>query len=728
VRLDRVVALKMILAGSHAGPEDLRRFRIEAEAAARLQHPNIIQVYEVGEHQGLPFLSLEYCPGGSLDRKLRGQAPAQEAGGILDVLARAMQAAQQRGLIRSDVKPADVLKADESTPLAAAEAAALVETLARAMHAAHAKGVLHRDLKPANVLLAEDGTPKITDFGLARKVDDVRKTASGAVLGTPSYMAPEQASGKTDELGPATDVWALGAILYECLTGRPPFRAPTSLDTLLQVMGDEPVSLRQLRPEVPPDLETICHKCLQKEPARRYTSALDLAEDLARFRVGEAIAARPVGWWGRTRRWCRRNSATVALATGSLLLLLLGTLAAALYGVYAGINADEADVRAKAALGEARAAREAEWRAREAESQARREARASRQREYDAYMQLAQSAWQNNQMPRFFDCLERQKPIAEQEDLRSFEWHYWKNRQSRPPRVLRGHTGAVRCVAFSPNAQYLASAGSDGAIKVWEADKPLVFRTLEGHLAEVTSLAFGPDGQRLTSLSIDGTLRIWALRDAGSSLVLRTPPNAPGSGALSPSGQRLASVGANHGVLVWDLDRAGQTVFVLRGHTDHVRSIAFTGDGQRLASASDDGTVRVWDVAAGQEIANLSGHQGGALRVACSSDGKRIAVGTAGPQGSVKIWDATTGQALFTLKGHEGDINALAFSPNGKRLASGSADRTVKVWDMATGQELLSLKDGDAAITSVAFSPNGGRLAAANTEGVVRVWDGTPAP
>jgi hypothetical protein len=286
-RLGRVVALKMILSGAHAGADDLARFRTEAEAIARLQHPHIVQIYEVGEHGGLPYFSLEFCPGGSLAQKLAG------------------------------------------TPLPPREAAVLVETLARAMQAAHDKGVIHRDLKPANVLLAEDGTPKVTDFGLAKKLDEAGRTASGAVMGTPSYMAPEQAGGRSKELGPACDVYALGALLYECLTGRPPFQAPTHLDTLLQVVSDDPVRVRALQPKVPRDLETICLKCLRKEPGKRYGSASALAEDLRRFLADEPIRARRVSWLERVWKSIRRRPAfflllLVALPGGFIPLGLMG--------------------------------------------------------------------------------------------------------------------------------------------------------------------------------------------------------------------------------------------------------------------------------------------------------------------------------------------------------------------------------------------------------------------
>jgi formylglycine-generating enzyme required for sulfatase activity len=279
VRAGRLVALKMILSGAHANPAELSRFLSEAEAIARLQHPNIVQVFEVGEHQGVPYFSLEYCPHGSLDRALR------------------------------------------ATPLAPGEAAALVEKLARAMDAAHQKGLIHRDLKPANVLLADDGTPKITDFGLAKKADGAGQTASGTILGTPSYMAPEQAD-NCKQVGPAADVYSLGAILYECLTGRPPFRAEAPLDTILQVLNNEPVPPRQLQSKAPRDLDTICLHCLEKAPGKRYPSAWELAEDLRRFRSGEPIRARTVGSAERAWRWCRRNPAVTSVV-GSVLGLLV---------------------------------------------------------------------------------------------------------------------------------------------------------------------------------------------------------------------------------------------------------------------------------------------------------------------------------------------------------------------------------------------------------------------
>jgi formylglycine-generating enzyme required for sulfatase activity len=284
LKANRLVALKMIRAIEHATPQDRLRFQIETEAVARLQHPHIVQLYEVGEVRGQPFFSLEFCDGGTLTEE------------------------------------------QKKKPLSPREAAELMETLARAMHYAHLRGVVHRDLKPGNVLLAgAERLPKITDFGLAKRIDAEARdvSQSGAIMGTASYMAPEQAAGKVRDTGPAADVYALGALLYECLAGRPPFEGPQHV-ILVNVLNDEPVPPSRLAPKVPRDLETICLKCLAKEPARRYASAEELADDLRRFQAGEPIRARPVGAVERTVKWVRRHAAVAALALAVLLVTLLG--------------------------------------------------------------------------------------------------------------------------------------------------------------------------------------------------------------------------------------------------------------------------------------------------------------------------------------------------------------------------------------------------------------------
>jgi eukaryotic-like serine/threonine-protein kinase len=332
--LRRLVALKMVLAGAHAGPRQLERFHTEAEAVARLQHPNIVQIYEVGEENGLPFFSLEFVDGSSLDKKIAGKAqPAREA-------------------------------------------ARLTATLARAMHFAHERGILHRDLKPGNILLTRDGVPKITDFGLAKRLEEGNQssTKTGTIMGTPSYMSPEQAHGLVHELTPLADLYSLGAMLYEFLTGRPPFVGLTPMDTVVLVTKEEPVPPGRLQPGLPVDLETICLKCLQKEPEKRYANCFELAQDLDRFLAGEPIQARPIGQLERFVRWCKRNPRTAGMAAAIFVLLVAGVIISSASAVMIAGERNQKEEERQAAE-EARKIASQERNQKELERQAAEEAR-----------------------------------------------------------------------------------------------------------------------------------------------------------------------------------------------------------------------------------------------------------------------------------------------------------------------------------------------------------------
>jgi WD40 repeat protein len=624
--LGRLVALKMILAGEHAGKHERRRFRSEAEAAARLQHPNVVPVFEVGEHAGHPYMALEYCPGGGLDRKLAG------------------------------------------TPLPPREAAVLAQTLARAVQAAHDKGVVHRDLKPANVLLADGGVPKVTDFGLAKRLDSGGLTATGNVMGTPSYMAPEQALGEAARIGPATDVYALGAILYELLTGRPPFRAATTWDTLGQVINDIPVSVRQLQPKTPVDLETICLKCLRKDSTGRYRTAAELADDLGRFLGGEAIRARPAGLAERSFKWARRRPA----AAGLLLALVAGFIGVLWAYSRAVVEKRRADERA-------------------------------------AYARAMEA-----QLRALVDRSDERSAAPDKAAMAHFVLEF---------RNLKGHARDVSSVCFSPDGSRLASACFDKTVKLWDAASCSEIRTFKGHADGVSCVCFSPDGKCLASASFDKTVKIWDVASGSEIRTLKGHAGDVNSVCFNPDGTCLASGARDKTVKLWDA-ASGSEIRTLKGHAHSVSSVCFSPDGSRLASASFDKTVKLWEAASGSEICTLKGHADGVSSICFSPDGSRLA--SASFDKTVKLWDAASCSEIRTLKGHAGDVNGVCFNPDGTCLASGAFDCTVKVWDVAAGTEIRTLQGHAGLVLSVCCSIDGRRLASSADDGTVLIWDTTP--
>jgi WD40 repeat protein/serine/threonine protein kinase len=704
-RLKRVVALKMILAGAHAAPEDLERFRREGEAVARLKHPNIVQIYDVGEHGGLPFFSLEYVDGGSLAKKLGG------------------------------------------APLPARQAAELVATLAQAVQAAHEHGIVHRDLKPANILLTVDGTPKITDFGLAKQLDDdSAQTQSGAILGTPSYMAPEQAGGHTRDVGPAADVYALGAILYDLLTGRPPFKGATLVDTLEQVRTQEPVAPGRLQPKVPRDLETICLKCLQKEPAQRYASAKALAEDLGNFLEDRPIHARPVSGWERTRKWVHRRPAVAALLATTAVVTVVGFVLV----TWKWRQAEDAYYQADAA---SRAEAEQRTKAEEATRQTEVALQDARANLYLSNIAFAHREWSSNHVAKAEELLDA-CPL----DLRRWEWYYLKRRCHDDRLTFRADASNVHSIAFSPDGEHLATAGGDefaadkpGEVKVWDVATGHLRTVFKQHSGPASGVAFGPKGDLVASASVrifaldvfegkaraprerTGEVLIW---DWKTGKVLHKLAGVYHSVAFNYRGDRLVTAGLDRTVKVWDV-QTGKQLLALAGHRGHVGSVAYSPDGEYLASTAIESTsgdrgqvssrveVKLWKLPEGKEAFHLAGHTNYVGKVVFSPDGRFLA--SAGGDGLAIHWDVHTGRQLRVLHNPTQGLSEAAFSPDGKRLATCGSDQAVRVWDVDTGAELLTLRGHANMVGCVAFAPRAGSaagsLASAGADGMVKLWD-----
>jgi WD40 repeat protein/tRNA A-37 threonylcarbamoyl transferase component Bud32 len=699
--LQRTVALKLILAGQLATPAEVQRFRSEAENAASLDHPHIVPLYEVGEAGGQHFFSMKLIEGGSL----------------------------RQGLARL---------ADD--PRATAR---LMATVARAVHHAHQRGILHRDLKPANILLDSEGQPHVTDFGLAKRITgDVGQTPSGAVVGTPGYVAPEQAAGQGQRLTTAADVYGLGAVLYELLTGRPPFKAETPLDTLQQVLHEEPTPPAHLRPGVPRDLETICLKCLRKEPGERYGSAEEVTQELERFLAGDPILARRAAAWERAARWVRRHPSGAALtAVGAVAVLAsVGVVVGLVYNRELGaVNRELGTVndqlrntsgRLEKALGAVQAEKSETERQR---TRAREEAAKARRYLYLARMALAQRAEQEKQPGRVMQLLRSVIPEGpDQEDLRGWEWHHlWRKYHGERSR-LRGHAGAVTALAFSPDGKLLASGSADQTIKLWDTGTGKEILTLGGHEKQVTSLAFSPDSKRLVSGSMDRTVKIWDTATGREQQSLEGHAEAVTAVAYSSDGRHVVSGSRDKTVRVWDAD-AGRTTARYQKHTVPVSGVAFSPDGRTVASVAGfvdtfghtTGEVVLWSASTGEEVLRLEGKYAW-TSVAFSPDGKHLATGRSlgrdSPPTSVRqLWDLDSPTTPLSLQGHTDLVTCLVFSPNGKHLASSSLDQTVRIWDVAAGKETSVLHE-EAGVLAVAISPDGRRIAAGSEDRTVKLW------
>ncbi|QEH31639.1 Serine/threonine-protein kinase PrkC [Aquisphaera giovannonii] len=692
VSLRRTVALKMILDGALAGDGAVRRFRREAEAAASLDHPGIVPIYEIGEHRGQHYYSMGYVEGQSLAQRLA------------------------------------------AGPLPDAEAAALLLSVAEAVHAAHEKGVLHRDLKPANVLLDAQGRPRVADFGLARPLrggSDL--TGTGEVLGTPGYMPPEQAGGRAD-LGPGADVYSLGALLYATLTGRPPFQAASVVETLRQVMEREPVAPRTLNPAVGRDLETICLKALAKEPSRRYATAREFAEDLGRALRGEPIRARATPPWEKAARWAARRPAVAGLvaAGAAVALCAAGLVVAARYnGLLRDALGSEAALRKEAERRELDSARY--W--------------------YSADINLAQRNWEYGRIDRAAALLDRQRPEAIGRELRGFEWWYLRAQCRQEIRRIRATDGPPAALAVAGDRLVTARLAdgsrpgepTPGGVAVVDRRTGELVRELWSS-PDLRAVLVAPGGSRWAGL--DGGKLLVGDAGSGSCRALRTAEEVTGLVALSPDGRTALAWTESGGRLI-DAG-SGEARGRFPGDMAWTHA-AFAPDGTLaiggVPQRSEDGVqyvstgkvlLRIWDPATSAVRAELPTRLEDLAALAFAGGGATLVAG-GGRSGSdlIEVWDVAGKSVRREITGRAVRITALAVSPDGATLASGGDDRMVKLWQLDEKARSWTAGPGRLKATyrgharrpvALAFADGDRAVISIDEEGTAMTWDAGSNP
>jgi WD40 repeat protein len=706
--LEREVALKVLPESAASTPEARDRFLREAQLAAQLHHPHIVPVYDTGTWQGQVYLSMPLIDGTTLD------------GAALDL----------RGKITA------------------------MRHVALAIHHAHGQGIVHRDIKPSNLLYDNQGRVYVTDFGLARRTDvSKRLTLTGEVMGTPAYMPPEQARGQ--EVDARSDVYSLGATLYELVCGRAPFLGSDAFGIVNKVLTEEPAAPRACNPLLARDIETIIQKAMDKVPARRYATAGELAEDLGRYLEGRPIRARPASVFEQARKWSRRHPAASALMAVSALALIAMVSGGLWY-----------NARLRAALAESER-RRADGLLNEGNvmSSARRwvEARERYQEARAILDQLGAS------------------PLAADLGI-------WDTFTSSPPPLLsfQGHAGAVRGVAFSPDGRRALTGGADRALRLWKVSTGEALRVFEGHAATVSNILFSPDGRRALSRSDDHVVKLWdletgralasypgnhgagfthdgrlvllsdAVHDAETGTVIA---NFSGSAAayspfamfgsrtlsasgfllthdgdslaghagvistvaFSPDGKRALSGSHDNEIKLWDLE-SRKEIRSLLGHTGALTGVLFLPDGLRGVSAGEDRTARLWDLETGRELRTLAGHLGAVTSIAASPDGRLCLSG--GGDGRLLLHLIDSAPEVTPLSGHDAEVSSIAFSPDGRWVLSGSKDKSVRLWDAATGLPLATFK-GECRVQAAALSADGRLAVTGGHDGSLELWDAT---
>jgi WD40 repeat protein/serine/threonine protein kinase len=706
----RRVALKVIKLGMDTRSV-VARFEAERQALALMDHPNIAKVLDAGATEtGRPYFVMELVRG---------------------------------------IKITDYC---DQQSLPTAQRLELFIQVCRAVQHAHQKGIIHRDLKPSNILVTvNDGVPvpKVIDFGIAKATQGELTaktvyTQFQQFIGTPAYMSPEQAEMTSVDIDTRADIYGLGVLLYELLTGKTPFEAkellkagldelrrtirerePVRPSTRLSTMaaGDLRTTAQHCRTEpvklihfVRGDLDWIVMKCLEKDRARRYETANGLAADLKRHLDNEPVVARPPSAAYRLQKAWRRNKVAFTAAAAVVAALVVGiTLSTwqAIDASRARHTEREQRLAAQTERDKAQAAQRQAERAQATVKSVRLEA------EHQLYLErinLAQQDWEQNNIGRLRQLLEETRDYPG----RGFEWYYLQAQTHLALKTLQGHLEQVASVAFSPDGQRVVTGSWDGTAKVWDADSGKDLLTLKSNSEGIRGVAFSPDGTRIVTGSDDQTATVWDAATGNERFTLTGHTNHVKSVAFSPDGRRIVTGGDDRTAIVWDAV-TGRKILTLRGHKEMINSVAFSPDGQRIVTCSWDRTVRVWDAGNGQELLTIEGPNASLWCVAYSPDGRRIVAGSG--DHSAWVWDAANGTNRLTLKGHSGGIRSVAFSPNGQRILTGSADKTARVWDASSGSELLTLKGHSASVESVAFSPDGQQIVTGSADQTARIWE-----